>query len=60
MPLSWNEIKSRALAFSRNWADAANEDSQGKPFWIDFFKTPLNMSNCLIYSWQTNKGITNG
>ena len=38
MPLSWNEIKSRALAFSRNWADAAHEDSQGKPFWIDFFE----------------------
>ena len=38
MPLSWNEIKSRALAFSRTWADAANEDSQAKPFWIDFFE----------------------
>ena len=38
MPLSWNEIKSRALAFSRNWADAANQDSQGNPFWIDFFE----------------------
>jgi hypothetical protein len=38
MPLSWNEIKSRALAFSRNWADAGHEDSQGKPFWIDFFE----------------------
>ena len=38
MPLSWNEIKSRALTFSRTWADAANEDSQAKPFWIDFFE----------------------
>ena len=38
MPLSWNEIKSRALVFSRTWSDAANEDSQGKPFWIDFFE----------------------
>jgi hypothetical protein len=38
MPISWNEIKSRAHAFSRTWADAANEDSQGKPFWIDFFE----------------------
>ncbi|MDI1341599.1 DNA methyltransferase [Polaromonas sp.] len=38
MPLSWNEIKSRALTFSRTWSDAANEDSQGKPFWIDFFE----------------------
>ena len=38
MPLSWNEIKSRALAFSREWADAANEDSEAKPFWIAFFE----------------------
>lgn len=38
MPLSWNEIRSRALKFSRTWADAENEDSQGKPFWIDFFE----------------------
>jgi hypothetical protein len=30
MPLSWNEIKSRALTFSRTWADAASKDSQGK------------------------------
>ena len=38
MPLSWNEIKSRALAFSRTWADAGNEDSEAKPFWIAFFE----------------------
>jgi len=38
MPLSWNEIKSRALAFSRRWADAGNEDAEAKPFLIDFFE----------------------
>jgi len=38
VPLSWNEIKSRALSFSRTWADAANEDSEAKPFWIAFFE----------------------
>ena len=38
MPLSWNEIKTRALAFSLTWADASNEDSQAKPFWLDFFE----------------------
>jgi hypothetical protein len=38
MPLSWNEIKSRALAFSRNWADADYEKGQSAPFWIDFFE----------------------
>ena len=37
MPLSWNEIKSRAMAFSRQWADAADEKQQSIPFWIDFF-----------------------
>ena len=38
MPLSWNEIKSRALAFSREWSNAANENSDAKPFWIGFFE----------------------
>jgi hypothetical protein len=38
MGLNWNEINSRALLFSKTWADACNEDSQAKPFWIDFFE----------------------
>jgi hypothetical protein len=38
MCLNWNEIKSRALQFSKTWADACNENSQAKPFWIDFFE----------------------
>ena len=38
MALSWNEIKSRATAFSKEWQDAANEDSQAKPFLIGFFE----------------------
>ena len=37
MPISWNDIKSRALAFSRIWESASREDSEAKPFWIDFF-----------------------
>lgn len=37
MPLSWNEIKSRALAFSREWADESSEDAEAKAFWHDFF-----------------------
>lgn len=38
MPLSWNDIKSRAFAFSQRWQDAGNEDSEAKPFLIDFFE----------------------
>lgn len=32
MPLSWNEIRSRALAFAKHWADASNKDAEAKPF----------------------------
>ena len=37
MPLSWNEIKDRALAFSRKWDDESSEDAEAKSFWDDFF-----------------------
>jgi len=37
MALSWHDIKHRALAFSRTWADAPDENSQAKPFWLAFF-----------------------
>lgn len=38
MVLSRNEIKIRATAFAKEWHDAANEDSQAKPFLIGFFR----------------------
>jgi hypothetical protein len=28
MALSWNEIKDRALKFSKEWADTANEEAK--------------------------------
>jgi hypothetical protein len=37
MTLSWNEIKSRATAFSREWSTAVNEDADAKPFLVAFF-----------------------
>jgi hypothetical protein len=37
MPLSWNEIKDRALKFSQEWADEASEDAEAKSFWDAFF-----------------------
>ena len=37
MPLSWNEIRSRALAFSKEWADETSEDAEAKAFWDAFF-----------------------
>jgi hypothetical protein len=37
MTLSWNEIKDRALAFSREWVGTANEEADAKPFLVEFF-----------------------
>jgi len=38
MALSWNEIKDRALHFSKEWADTSNEEADAKPFLHDFFE----------------------
>jgi hypothetical protein len=37
MPLSWNEIKTRATAFSKEWENEVSEDAEAKSFWDDFF-----------------------
>ena len=33
MPLSWNEIKTRAVAFSKEWEHETSEDAEAKSFW---------------------------
>lgn len=37
MPLSWNEIRDRAITFSKEWADESQEDAEAKSFWDAFF-----------------------
>lgn len=37
MPLSWNEIRTRALAFSKEWAGEFREHAEAKTFWDRFF-----------------------
>ena len=37
MPLSWNEIKERAVAFSKFWDGTTNEDAEAKSFLEAFF-----------------------
>ena len=38
MALSWNEIKDRAIKFSKEWADTSNEEADAKPFLDAFFE----------------------
>ncbi len=37
MPISWNEIKHRAMDFSREWKDETRERAEAQSFWNDFF-----------------------
>jgi len=37
MPLSWNEIKSRAIQFSKEWEGESRERAEKDSFWNDFF-----------------------
>ncbi|MES1994075.1 MAG: DNA methyltransferase [Pseudomonadota bacterium] len=38
MPLSWNEIRDRAVAFVREWENETSEDAEAKSFWDAFFQ----------------------
>ncbi len=35
--LTWNETRDRAIAFAREWKDAAHEEGQKHLFWNEFF-----------------------
>ena len=37
MPLSWNEIRHRAIAFSKEWSGAKSESGEKQSFWNEFF-----------------------
>ena len=37
MPHSSNEIKTRAIQFSKEWEDETSEKAVAKTFWDDFF-----------------------
>jgi hypothetical protein len=38
MPLSWNEIKQRAVKFSKDWEDATEESAESQTFLNEFFE----------------------
>jgi hypothetical protein len=37
MPLSWNEIRQRSVAFSKEWTGAKSEIAEKQTFWNEFF-----------------------
>lgn len=52
MPLSWNEIRSRAMAFSKEWANECSEDAEAKSFWDAFFNV-FGITRRRVASFET-------
>lgn len=52
MPLSWNEIKQRAIEFSREWGNESSEDAEAKSF-IDGFFNVFGISRRRVATFET-------
>jgi len=56
MALSWNEIKDRAVAFSKEWIGTYREEADAKPFLIDFFNVfGLNQRKVASFEHKVKK-----
>jgi hypothetical protein len=56
MALSWNEIKDRAVAFSKEWEGTYSEDADAKPFLVDFFNVfGLNQRKVAAFEHKVKK-----
>jgi hypothetical protein len=52
MPLSWNEIRARSLAFSKDWEGTCSESAEAKSFWDAFFNV-FGVSRRRLASFET-------
>lgn len=56
MPLSWNEIRDRAVAFVREWESESSEDAEAKTFWDDFFQVfGVNRRRMATFEYNVKK-----
>jgi hypothetical protein len=51
MALSWNEIRDRALQFSKEWENTSNEEADAKPFLVAFFNV-FGISNKRVATFE--------
>ncbi|MDO9152114.1 MAG: hypothetical protein Q7U47_00105 [Paludibacter sp.] len=57
MTLSWNEIKTRALNFSKEWAGTSNEEADAKPFLVEFFNV-FGISSKRVSTFEHRVSLT--
>lgn len=56
MPLSWNEIRDRAVAFVREWENESSEDAEAKSFWDAFFQVfGVHRRRLAIFEYNVKK-----
>ncbi len=61
MPLSWNEIRDRAMAFTREWSEECSEDAEAKSFWDAFFHVfGIHRRRVASFEVPVNKGDGRG
>ena len=51
MALNWNEIKTRAVAFSKEWENASNEDAEAQSFTVAFLNV-FGITNRVYYAFE--------
>ena len=51
MPLSWNEIRHRALQFAHNWTGTRSEAAEKQTFWNEFFDV-FGLQRRLVASFE--------
>ena len=51
MALGWNEIKERAVKFSKEWAGASNEEAEAQSFLVEFFNV-FGISNRKVATFE--------
>ncbi len=60
--LSWNEVRARAIRFSRNWSDATSERADKQTFYNEFFDV-FGIRRASVAAFETNvrnlQGYTN-
>ncbi|MBN8482263.1 MAG: hypothetical protein J0L88_11805 [Xanthomonadales bacterium] len=63
MPLSLNEIRDRARAFAREWADETSERAEAQSFWNEFFSVfGVNRRRVAVFEQKAKRftGSTHG
>lgn len=56
MPLSLNEIRERARAFAKEWANETSERAEAQSFWNDFFRVfGVNRRRVAVYEQKAQR-----